>query len=202
MTEQTSADSLVTEPPLSSTHTVIDPAAEIDPAAKLDPAKARPKPKRQRARKKAPSKKAAAKRASAASAGSLKRAHQGKAKKAAAAVLAADADEARAAYEAAKLHIVANYAGLPAEAPLHLRFANGQEFTGEGTEVSREDLRVDGARAVYERLTDFAPEAPPAKVTEAWLIAESGEAVRCEIGVGFACGGGHHAVIPAGHLIF
>jgi hypothetical protein len=59
-------------------------------------------------------------------------------------------------------------------------------------------------RVTYAKPVDFEPEGEPARVTEAWLIAPSGEAMR-------SCVGRRRAQrrrragwrrIPAGHLLF
>jgi hypothetical protein len=127
---------------------------------------------------------------------------EGKARKAERASCSAAADEGRAAYEAATLHQVANFAALPEGEALHLRFANGQEFVTDGVDVERDHLSVFGGRATYRQACDFPPEGAPIFVKEAVLVAETGEAVFCEVGIGIAAGGGKHALIPAGHLLF
>jgi hypothetical protein len=54
----------------------------------------------------------------------------------------------------------------------------------------------------YAADVDFNADGAPALVTEAWLIASNGEAVCCDLGVGLTVGGGHHAKVPASHLLF
>jgi hypothetical protein len=216
MSEQPAIDTLVTDTATSAppppavateqTHDFKNPAAKIDPAAALDPAKAelKVKPPRKRARK--PTKRAAAKRDAAATAASVATMARGRARKAAASDRAASDTEARAAYEAAIEHRRSRYGDLPEGASLHLRFANGDEFVTEAVPVEADALTIDGegktSRALYQRPSDFVPEAPPATITEAWLIADSGEAVCCEVGIGLVTGGGKHALVPAGHLLF
>jgi hypothetical protein len=215
MSDEPSIENLVTEttpaasPPdvaTAKTHDIKDPAATIDPAAALDPAKAQPKAKKVRKRQRKTTKKATAAKDGAATAAKVKSMQDGKARKARAAASAASDDEGRAAYEAAKLHRVDRYGGLPEGARFALRFANGDEFVTEAVPVEADALTIDGegetSRALYQRPSDFVPEAPPATITEAWLIADSGEAVCCEVGIGLVTGGGKHALVPAGHLLF
>jgi hypothetical protein len=67
----------------------------------------------------------------------------------------------------------------------------------------REELVPGGQdRVTFSGKSNSVPKAPPARVTEAWLIAANGEAVCCDLGMGLPSGGGHHAEIPAGHLLF
>lgn len=205
MTDQaTSPDELVTEasPPIAAIDT-----PNPDPAAKLDPAKQPTQPaaktaRVRKARPKANAKKRVAARDKAATAKHHKSLAQAVAAETGAQADAFSSEEARAAYAAATAHQVPHYADLPEGAAKHLRFANGSEFVTEGVDVPRDHLSVDGGRATYARAADFSPEGAPIKVSEAWLIAESGEAVRCEVGSGLAAGGGHHALIPSGFLIF
>jgi hypothetical protein len=214
MTDEVSIDDLVTStsPPTGTpappevatdkTHDVNDPAAKIDPAAALDPAKATPKAKRRRKRSPRPTKKATATREAAATARSVSQMAEGRRRKANAASASASAEEASAAYAAAKANRVASFDELPKGAGLRLRFADGSAFVDDGVEVLPGALDNQGARKIYAGTIDFAPEASSAFVTEAWLIADSGQAICCDVGIGLATGGGSHAVIPPGHLIF
>jgi hypothetical protein len=119
------------------------------------------------------------------------------------------AEDALADYERAKLAEVDGFSMLPENAALQLRFADGTTFV-EGTfEVGRDDFKPSGfvgaetERATYEKPVEFELHAPPAQVTEAWLIAATGDAVRCAVGtVPLPVGGGHQAKIPAGYLLF
>lgn len=197
-------DSLVTEP--ASAPKTAAPAAPIvnpDPAAALDPAKtAQATAKPARARKRASAKARSAARGKARAATATKSNAQRSAARAARSHDQASADECRAAYASATASRVENYTRLPENSPVVLRFANGSEFVEGERTVEPEDLAADGDRTTYAKAVDFDPDAGPAMVSEAWLIAASGEAVCCAIGVGMKVGGGQHGLIPAGHLIF
>jgi hypothetical protein len=207
--ETASAAGLVTEPaparekPLELETKVIEPAAVHDPAAHLNPAKVKqPAPKRKRA-KRPPAAKRAATRQSAAKAGDAR------SEAASAAAIASQehrravSDELRAAYEAATVNRVESFADLPEDGALQLRLANGSEFVEGALAVARNDLPVasQASRRTYARAVDIGPDCGPVRVTEAWLVADSGEAVKCEVGL-LSGGNGHHAQIPAGHLLF
>jgi hypothetical protein len=114
------------------------------------------------------------------------------------------AEDAKADYERAKLNAVGTFAEMPHPGPYQLRFASAAAtFLDGSTEVASHDLKDDAnGRVTYEQATDFEPDGPASRVTEAWLIAPSGEAMRCDIGAGLDVGAGRLARIPAGHLLF
>jgi hypothetical protein len=91
---------------------------------------------------------------------------------------------------------------LPEHADLYLRLADGHAFLDGLVTVPRDHLTIEGGRAIYARAIDIGPDGPPVRATEAFLIASTGDCVRCEIGSSLSGGGGHHAQIPAGHLPF
>lgn len=186
----------------AETHLIKDPAAALDAAAKLDPAKAIPKVRKPRKPRAPSTAKRAVKRDAAAVAASVARMAAGRAAKAAQKQAGADNAEQRAAYEAAQLHLVDGYALLPDKAELTLRLADGSAFLDGAVSVPRETLRPQGDRVIYAAAIDVGPDGPPVRVTEAYLIASSGDCVRCEVGSGLSAGAGHHAQIPAGHLLF
>jgi hypothetical protein len=75
-------------------------------------------------------------------------------------------------------------------------------FIDGAVAVDREALKARGLdRVTYARPIDIGPDGDPVRVDEAWLVAASGEAVRCAIGP-LSGGAGTHAQIPAGHLLF
>jgi hypothetical protein len=182
----TEASTAASPPAKPAEEKIIDPAAALDEAAKLDPAKVATNPARPARRKRAPKRRREAAKSAASAA---RKGKAGATKSAVAATqkrAAADDAEARAAYAAAKLHQVDKFAALPEKAELQLRFANGSEFVTDAAEVSRANLNdAGGGRVTYGVLADFTPEAAPALVSEAWLIADNGDAVRCEVGIGW-----------------
>lgn len=116
----------------------------------------------------------------------------------------ATGDDGKAAYAAAKLHQVGTFEELPENVDgYHMRFAAHGEFVHGAIAVHPGEVSSAGhGRATYDTEVDFSVEGIGATVTEAWLIAGSGEAVMCDLGVGLRVGGGHHAKIPAKHLLF
>jgi hypothetical protein len=203
-TPATDSGAAVTPKPAKvvETHIIKDPAAALDAAAKLDPAKATAKVRKPRKPRPPSPAKRMAKRNVAAAAASVARMAAGKAAKAVRARSAASDGECKAAYEAATLHAVASFAELPEKAPLELRLADGTTFIDGAIAVEREALTAEGDRVTYGAAVEIGPEGPPLRITEAWLIAGNGDAVRCEVGSGLVGGGGHHARIPPGHLLF
>lgn len=114
------------------------------------------------------------------------------------------AADAKGDYERALMNVVATFAAFPKSGPHSLRFADGETFLDGEQIVAAADLRDDANGGVtYGKPIDFAPESPVGRITEAWLIAGSGEAMKCDLGsVGLDVGGGRAARIPAGHLLF
>jgi hypothetical protein len=212
MSEQTpSAAGLVTEPATTTTKAVKTPPftdADPDPAHVLDPAKAggsvsspHKAVKRKRVRK-PPAKKPA--KAAAPEIPSPAPAPPSAEEIEAAATAAAEREAAAvAAYEATKEHEVGSFAVMPEEGALHLRLATGTTFIDGVIDVSREDLVPANQSnfVTYAKAVNIGPDCGHVTVTEAWLVAESGEAVKCALGP-LSGGNGHHAQIPAGHLLF
>lgn len=121
----------------------------------------------------------------------------------------AEAQRARAAaadaaldYDRAKAGRVDGFKALPAEGPLALRFADGESFIDGARSVERGEVKVDGFGATYLRAVDFPADGEPHRITEAWLIAAGGSAVRCEIAGGMQVGAGQHGLLPSGFLLF
>jgi hypothetical protein len=211
MSEQTpSAAGLVTEPATTTTKAVKAPPftdADPDPAHVLDPAKAggsvsspHKAVKRTRVRKPRAKTPAAAPPPQAAPPAPEPSAEEIEA----AATAAAEREAAAvAAYEATKEHEVGSFAMMPEEGALHLRLATGTTFIDGVIDVSREDLVPANQSnfVTYAKAVNIGPDCGHVTVTEAWLVAESGEAVKCALGP-LSGGNGHHAQIPAGHLLF
>lgn len=177
----------------------------VDPLHALDPAKNPPPPEKPVKGKRAPAKRRRAARAKAADVGKDQAKAAASAAAATAKAAAAASAEGRAAYEAAKLNQVEAFASVPANAEaFQLRFAALGEFVAGAMGVARAALQPagQGARVTYNGKVEFGGEGAAARITEAWLIASSGEAVCCDLGVGLPVGGGHHAEIPANHLLF
>jgi hypothetical protein len=208
MSEQNqSAAGLVTEPAKTAPPTPFT-QPNPDPAAKLHPDKAGQrvsspvadhgaKPKR---RKRSFAKRVA-KVAAASKAKDLKTESATDAAIAAEEHARAKAGEGRAAYDVAVEHAVTSYAELPEDAALSLRLANGEAFIDGAVEVERSEIVPAANGVTYGKDVDLGPGGEPLCVTEAWLIADSGEAVCCALGP-LTAGNGHHAKIPAGHLKF
>jgi hypothetical protein len=204
-----SADDLVTAP-TARTGEAETPATQSnpDPAHALDPLKDGQPVSAPRERAKAPKirKAAAAKRqrvlSDAEKASLVAKLAAGKARKAAGNDASASRDEGIAAYEAAVAHRVASFDKMPAKGPLWLRLGDGAEFLDGLIDVDRGALKSEGqGRVTYAKPVEIAPEGAPVMIREAWLIAATGDAVRCEVGP-ITGGGGHQAQIPAGHLLF
>lgn len=118
-------------------------------------------------------------------------------------------DDAAADYERAKLAQVDCFAQLPENAALQLRFSDGTTFIDGAIDVERGDFEGSGfvnhetERATYQKPVEFEIHGASASITEAWLIAATGDAVRSEIGTTpLPIGGGHQALIPPGYLLF
>lgn len=110
----------------------------------------------------------------------------------------------RSDYEHAAGALVETYAEMPENAQFQLRFANGETFL-DGAIAVGTNLKSDGTgsgRMLYTEPVEFDEHGPPATVTEAWLIASSGETRRCEVTPGLHVGAGRHARIPPDNLIF
>jgi hypothetical protein len=99
--------------------------------------------------------------------------------------------------------LVPSFASMPQNGPFMLRFGTGETFLDGAIDVAPDRLKADlDGRALYRDPVDFPPEGEGATVTEAWLIAASGETCRCEIAPGLQVGAGRHARVPAENLIF
>jgi hypothetical protein len=104
---------------------------------------------------------------------------------------------------------------LAPDAPMLVLCSDGESFIGSipGLSVGIGDgLDLTGRRALLARPIACPSAAPPATVSEVWLIGfkpgsfdgEAGKlaAVKCQLAAGLRVGGGAQAVIPSGHLIF
>lgn len=203
MTDETSTAGLVTDTTTPFTQPNPDPAHALDPAKAGQPvssphANHGAKPKKA----KKPTK---AKRAAAAAAAAKSKDVKAEASTAAAIAsqehARAHADELRAAYGAAKVHEVDSFDELPEDGELELRLANGSEFVDGAIAVDRADIVPAGFGFTWNRDLDIGPDCAPITITEVWLIAASGEALKCDVGT-LAAGDGKHARIPAWHLQF
>jgi hypothetical protein len=94
-----------------------------------------------------------------------------------------------------------SFAKLPEGASLDLRLADGSAFIAGAIEGVCQDVAPAAQGFTYGKDIDIGPEGDLVRVSEVWLIATSGEAVRCAVGP-LSGGGGYHAKIPAGHLKF